>query len=95
MKTKEELNVLKEEVKALNKKLAELSEDELKEVTGGTAPELPATKLGPSAYDGKLNGCPGLKPGSGLPATESEGMQVGEILQRGKNGNPTLVLHDA
>ena len=36
MKTKEELNALKNEVKSLNKKLAELSEDELKEVTGGT-----------------------------------------------------------
>ena len=35
MKTKEELNALKNEVEALNKKLAELSDDELKEVTGG------------------------------------------------------------
>ena len=35
MKTKEELNALKNEVKDLNAKLAELSEDELKEVTGG------------------------------------------------------------
>ena len=35
MKTKEELNALKEEVKALNKKLAELTEEELAEVTGG------------------------------------------------------------
>ena len=35
MKTKEELNDLKEEVENLNKKLAELSEDELAEVTGG------------------------------------------------------------
>ena len=35
MKTKEELNALKEEVETLNKKLAELSEDELKHVTGG------------------------------------------------------------
>ena len=35
MKTKEELNKLKAEVETLNKKLAELSEDELKEVTGG------------------------------------------------------------
>ena len=36
MKTKEELTALKEEVDTLNKKLAELSEDELKQVTGGT-----------------------------------------------------------
>ena len=35
MKTKEELNALKEEVETLNTKLHELTEDELKEVTGG------------------------------------------------------------
>ena len=35
MKTKEELNALKEEVETLNKKLAELTEDELEQVTGG------------------------------------------------------------
>ena len=35
MKTKEELNALKEEVETLNKKLAELSEEELAQVTGG------------------------------------------------------------
>ena len=37
MKTKEELNALKNEVEALNKKLAELSEDELLAVTGGNS----------------------------------------------------------
>ena len=35
MKTKEELNELKEEVEAVNKKLAELTEEELKSVSGG------------------------------------------------------------
>ena len=35
MKTKEELKALKEEVENLNKKLAELSEEELKQVAGG------------------------------------------------------------
>ena len=35
MKTKEELNALKNEVETLNKKLAELSEGELKQVAGG------------------------------------------------------------
>ena len=35
MKTKEELKVLKEEVETLNKKLAELNEEELEQVTGG------------------------------------------------------------
>ena len=41
MKTKEELNALKEEVETLSKKLAELNEDELAEVTGGFIPPLP------------------------------------------------------
>ena len=35
MKTKEELNALKEEVEALNKKLRELTDDELRAVVGG------------------------------------------------------------
>ena len=34
-KTKEELNALKEEVEALDKKLRELTDEELKQVTGG------------------------------------------------------------
>ena len=38
MKTKEELNALKEEVEALNKKLAELTEEELAQVSGGVGP---------------------------------------------------------
>ena len=38
MKTKEELNVLKEAVEALNRKLAELNEEELAQVSGGIAP---------------------------------------------------------
>ena len=44
MKTAEELNALKEEVETLNKKLAELSVEELEQVAGGSdnieAPEL-------------------------------------------------------
>ena len=35
MKTKEELNALKKEVEALNKKLAELTDEELAQVPGG------------------------------------------------------------
>ena len=35
MKTAEELNALKNEAEALNKKLGELTKDELKQVTGG------------------------------------------------------------
>ncbi len=38
MKTKEELNALKEEVETLNKKLAELNEEELAQVSGGVVP---------------------------------------------------------
>ena len=38
MKTKEELNALKEEVETLNKKLAELTEEELAQVSGGVLP---------------------------------------------------------
>ena len=36
MKTKEELNKLKEDVEILSRKLAEPTEDELAEVTGGS-----------------------------------------------------------
>ena len=39
MKSKEELKAIKEEVKAVNKKLQELTEEELKQVTGGAVPE--------------------------------------------------------
>ena len=38
MKTKEELNALKEEFDVLNKKMAELSPEELQEVIGGVTP---------------------------------------------------------
>ena len=37
MKTKEELDVLKKDVEALNQKLAELNEEELKQVIGATS----------------------------------------------------------
>ena len=36
MKTKEELNALKEEVEAVSKKLHELTEEELAQVSGGS-----------------------------------------------------------
>ena len=38
MKTNEELNALKEEVETLNRKLAELTEKELAQVSGGAEP---------------------------------------------------------
>lgn len=37
MKTKEELNALRDEVETIIKKCAELTEDELVQVTGGTS----------------------------------------------------------
>ena len=40
MKTKEELNALKEEVETVNKKLHELTEEELVQVSGGLDPAL-------------------------------------------------------
>ena len=38
MKTKEELNALKEEVEAVSRKLHELTEEELEQVSGGSGP---------------------------------------------------------
>ena len=35
MKTKEELNAIKEEVESVNEKLQELTEEEIAQVTGG------------------------------------------------------------
>lgn len=48
MKTREELNALKKEVDTLKKKLAELTEDELKQVTGGNNRELLNPEISPS-----------------------------------------------
>ena len=42
MKTKEELNALKEEVEAVNKKLHELTDEELAQVSGGVLRYEPA-----------------------------------------------------
>ena len=39
MKTKEQLNALKEEVETVNKKLHELTPEELEQVTGGVLPD--------------------------------------------------------
>ena len=54
MKTKEELNALKEEAETQNKKLHELTEEELAQVSGGVLPvscepgiELPGVVLDP------------------------------------------------
>ena len=45
MKTQEELNALKEEVVTLNKKLQELTEEELEQVTGGSPKLIPSPLL--------------------------------------------------
>ena len=49
MKTKEELNALKEEVEVLNKKLQELTPEELEQVAGGTPSEDSGTRPHPTA----------------------------------------------
>ena len=40
MKTKEELNALKKEVETVSRKLHELTEEELAQVTGGVDPDI-------------------------------------------------------
>ena len=49
MKTKEELDALKEEIKDLNKKLAELTEEELTQVSGGFNARLAGLVIEPPA----------------------------------------------
>ena len=41
MKTKKELNTLKEEIETVNRKFRELTEDELEQVNGGTTVIIP------------------------------------------------------
>ena len=55
MKTKEEMNVFKEELETMNTKLTELNEEELEQVTGGSGsgggvyvPSAPSTAPAPS-----------------------------------------------
>ena len=54
MKTKEELNALKEELEALKKKLAELSEEELEQVSGGDHVRPDDSVLEPPVYPMRL-----------------------------------------
>ena len=63
MKTKEELNTLKEEVEALNKKLAELTEEELAQVSGGGGVPCPSPRpikrdMPMCGYDRRYAFCP-------------------------------------
>ena len=57
MKTKEELTALKNEVEALNKKLAELTEEDLKKVNGGSTGGIMTIcqKCGKILYPGEEN----------------------------------------
>ena len=70
MKTKEELNALKEEIEIVSKKLSELNENELEEVTGGLepAPFLPANELSPSTYHQMFEASKTLDPLPNMPA---------------------------
>ena len=45
MKTKEELNALKEEVEAVNEKLAELTPEEIAQVSGGVGARVHVTHI--------------------------------------------------
>ena len=49
-KTKEELNAIKEEVEAVNEKLAELTEEELAQVSGGLAPDIESADRNSKGY---------------------------------------------
>lgn len=63
MKTKEELSILKSELEELNKKLADLTEDELKEVCGGVGVYQRCPKCGGimiASYR-QLPGAPGVQ----------------------------------
>ena len=50
MKSKEELNIIKEEVESLNEKLTELTEEELEQVVGGSG-KAPVLKAGKTHKD--------------------------------------------
>ena len=65
MKTKEELNALKEEVEMMNKKLHELTEEELAQVPGGVLPV-------PSEPDLEL-------PGGVLPVSTKHDLELPDV----------------
>ena len=74
MKTQEELNALKEEVEALNKKLHDLTEEELAQVSGGIfQPRRPAAIYAPTSLD--AGAAPAL-PTRSLPSRLDFGMCI-------------------
>ena len=58
MKTKEELNALKEEVETVSEKLAELTEEEIAQVSGGVVRSdlLTMRMFGPIAHESDVPG---------------------------------------
>ena len=50
MKSKEELNALKEEVETVSRKLHELTEEELEQVTGGQCDSYPLLQHDPLPF---------------------------------------------
>ena len=71
MKTREELNALKEEVEALNMKLQELTDEELAQVTGGIIkPDQTKSWFGvPNEEDGAIRGMRMFSPASEMTET--------------------------
>ena len=57
--TQEELNVIKKEIETLNKKLAELTEEELAQVSGGNGAEYKPR----GCYMANVNDTPTVSPG--------------------------------
>lgn len=72
MKTKEELNAIKEEVETVNKKLAELSEEELAQVTGGINGLIPCVPIyGALSNDGRPGASMSIRVRGGGSITQS------------------------
>lgn len=76
MKTKEELTELREELEALNQKLAELTEEELVQITGGTSDSLATSHGQVVDYANSCIGCPYVYGASGPDAFDSAGLVV-------------------
>ena len=76
MKTKEELNELREELETLDKKLADLSEEELSQITGGSPDSLTQDHGLLVGYANSLIGCPYVYGASGPDSFDSAGLVV-------------------
>lgn len=76
MKTKEELNELREELETLDKKLADLSEEELAQITGGSPDSLTQEHGLLVDYANSLIGCPYVYGASGPDSFDSAGLVV-------------------